>query len=66
MESIDILKIEDYHYQIIYMMVDSTYRAYKRLTSTNWQVYQGGEWSTLKSAICKELETSYQDKISTQ
>lgn len=63
MENVDILKIEDYHYQIVYATVGSTYQAYKRISSTEWQVYQGGEWSTLKSTVCTQLETSYQAKI---
>ena len=63
MESISIIKVEEYKYHIIYATIDSKYGVYKRLDQDNWQVYQSGKWSVVKSSILKLLESNYQSQL---
>ena len=56
-----IIRIEEFNYHIIYINKNERYRAYKRINSSDWLVYEGGRWQTLSSRECLELEKEFKE-----
>lgn len=56
-----IIRIEEFKYHIIYINKNERYRAYKRLDSQNWHIYEEGRWQAISSRECLELENEFKN-----
>jgi len=56
-----IIRTEEFKYHIIYINKNERYRAYKRINSTDWLIYEDGRWQTLSSRECLELEKEFNE-----
>jgi len=54
-----IIRIEEFKYHIIYINKNERYRAYKRINSSDWLIYEDGRWQSLSSRECLELEKEF-------
>jgi hypothetical protein len=56
-----IIRTEEFKYHIIYINKNERYRAYKRINSSDWLIYEDGRWQSLSSRECLELEKEFNE-----
>jgi hypothetical protein len=56
----EVIKIEDYNYSIVYVEHNDKFSIYRRFVDGKWEYLKGGNWSTIKNV--DELEMLFNQK----
>ena len=56
-----VIRIEEFNCHIIYINKNERYRAYKRISPSDWLIYEDGRWQSLSSRECLELEKEFNE-----
>jgi hypothetical protein len=57
----ELLKIENYNYHILYVNDNEKYDIYRRFDEVTWQIFRRNEWKPLQDYL--NLETMFNEQM---